>query len=272
MNARIIIALLLAAAGLNSCAAAEKTIAVPSRAMNREFKTRIILPQTYSGSGKNYSVLYLLHGYGGDHTSWTRLVSLEELSSRYHLIFVCVNGDRNSWYIDSPVEENSLFSQYIACEVVSYIDSTYRTHAIKKGRALIGSSMGGHGALTILARYPDIFAGAASISGIVDLTDFPDEWELDRVLGPWKQNKERWHRFSFAGMIDSLHNTKCMIILDCGTGDPAVDGNRKAHQKLLSLGIRHHYCERPGKHTPRYVADAFEHHVITLGRKLLSAR
>ncbi|MBD3347363.1 MAG: esterase family protein [Chitinivibrionales bacterium] len=272
MRSPSVITCILFSALLCICKASEQIVTIPSKLMSRKFKASVVVPDSYDSSLKSYSVIYLLHGYGRDHKSWGTLVPLDKLSNKYQVIFVCPSGNRNSWYVDSPVKKNFLFATYITREVVHFIDSTWRTHATDKGRAVIGSSMGGHGALTITAQNPDLFIGAGSISGIVDLNDFPNEWEIDRVLGPWQTSKENWDSFSFIGMIDSLVKKERALVIECGTDDPVLAGNRKAHEKMLSLEIEHDYYERPGNHTQKYVKKVFEYHLLYFSRRLLEPR
>ena len=47
------------------------TVVVTSKSMNKDISNIIIKPAGYSLKSNNYPVLYLLHGAGGDYTSWT---------------------------------------------------------------------------------------------------------------------------------------------------------------------------------------------------------
>jgi enterochelin esterase-like enzyme len=74
-----------------------------------------------------------------------------------------VNGTeqlRGSFYVSSPKTGN--FPRYILEEVISHVDATYRTIATKQGRALVGGSMGGYGALLIASLAPDTFTFVGS--------------------------------------------------------------------------------------------------------------
>jgi S-formylglutathione hydrolase FrmB len=132
--------------------------------------------------------------------------------------------------------------------------------------------MGGHGALTILAGHPQRFAGAGSISGIMNLGDFPDKWGLPQALGAYANNRDIWKRASFVGQYDKLAGVEAGIVLDCGTADFALPGNRHMHALLLDADIPHQYFERPGSHTPSYVAEALEYHLLYFSRLLEKAR
>jgi S-formylglutathione hydrolase FrmB len=49
------------------------------------------------------------------------------------------------------------FEQYIAHDVVAYIDAHYRTIPERASRGLVGHSMGGYGASRIGMKHPDVF-------------------------------------------------------------------------------------------------------------------
>jgi putative tributyrin esterase len=250
-------------------AADQEIISIPSTSMKKNFKACVVTPKEYKSCESRFSAIYMLHGYSGDYSTWSRIAPLNLFSDTYHLIIVCPDGDFNSWYIDSPFKQESKIETYIVKEVVPYIDGHYRTWSTTDGRAIIGSSMGGHGATTVLAKYPDLFLGAGSISGIMDLTEFPTQWDMALVLGDYKKNIPLWRNSSFFMLVDKLQNRNKCLVLDCGVSDFACSGNRKTHEKLLKFGIPHEYYERPGSHTPSYAKENVEYHFLYFSKKLL---
>ncbi|MFX0047117.1 MAG: alpha/beta hydrolase [Candidatus Hermodarchaeota archaeon] len=69
---------------------------------------------------------------------------------------------KGSYYVNSPFSGN--YRDYIARDVIEYIDSSYRTIPDNQHRALIGGSMGGAGTLRICINYPEKFIAAAALS------------------------------------------------------------------------------------------------------------
>ena len=123
-------------------AAKVDTVEVHSRKMGRAVRTIVISPEKTEGKGA--AVVYLLHGYGGNETTWPGLKpELKDYADRENLIFVCPNGE-NSWYWDSPLNEDSQFETFVSRELVSYVDGHYRTLPSREKRAITGLSMGGH--------------------------------------------------------------------------------------------------------------------------------
>ncbi len=241
-------------------------ISIPHSAGGKSFKALVVLPGVYANNKNRFPALYLLHGYSGNHTSFSQICDLERYADSFTVILICLDGNYNSWYLNSPIKKSSQFDSYITQDVIPYIDNNYRTIASLKGRVIIGSSMGGHGALTLLAEHPDLFRGAGSISGILDLTAFPDEWDISRVLGPYSSNKNRWQQHSFLYIMEKLTDKKKVIIIDCGTSDFALSVNRAAHKKMENLTIAHEYHERPGGHSYKYIQKVLGYHLAYFSR------
>ena len=205
------------------------TIGIFSPSMHISIQNVVILPDDYD-EHQAFPVLYLLHGYSGNHLSWIQLHPiLPELATRYGMIIVCPDG-KNSWYWDSPVNPAMKYETYIAKELVAYMDSHYKTIPNKKGRAVTGLSMGGHGGLWLGFRHTDIFGACGSTSGGVDIRPFPNNWEMKSALGNYKENNVRWNNHT---VINQLHLIKpeLAIIIDCGTEDFFYEVNEN-----LSIG------------------------------------
>lgn len=72
-----------------------------------------------------------------------------------------------SFYTNSEVNGN--YENYIAEDVVSLIDNTYNTIAAPDGRAILGVSQGGYGAIMIAMTQPGVFGTVGAHSAILDL-------------------------------------------------------------------------------------------------------
>jgi hypothetical protein len=91
-----------------------------------------------------------------------RLVNDEKVNE---MIIVVVNGTNKlggSFYVNSPVTGN--WEDFIAQDVVGYVDSHFRTLAQAESRGITGHSMGGFGALNIAMHRPDVFGAVYSMS------------------------------------------------------------------------------------------------------------
>jgi len=239
----------------------EQTVSIPNTKNGKTYKALVVCPDKYKKSTTHFAAIYLLHGYSGSYTTFSKIVDLEKYANVYGVMLICPDGNYNSWYLNSPVREGSQFRFYLINNVIPYIDTHFRTLARTETRAIIGTSMGGHGALTLLVQHPSVFCGAGSISGILDLTKFPKQWDLERILGNYSSHKNNWTKNSFVYLAESFQHRDKYILIDCGTEDFAIAVNRDAHQKLVTLGIDHEYFERTGKHDYNYVKKVLEHHI-----------
>ncbi|MDR2469729.1 MAG: esterase family protein [Tannerella sp.] len=238
------------------------TVSVYSASMNKEVRNVVILPQNAERADVVFPVVYLLHGYGGDYRSWIQIhAGLPELATRYGIILVCPDG-KNSWYWDSPVDSTMKYETYVTKELIPYVDAHYKTVAQRKGRAVTGLSMGGHGGLWLGFRHPDMFGACGSTSGGTDIRPFPENWEMKKWLGNYDENKARWDEYTVINRLHALQPGAQAIIIDCGTEDFFYKVNETLHRKLLDLRIPHDYLTRPGGHNAAYWKNAIEYQLL----------
>ncbi|MDR1380557.1 MAG: esterase family protein [Tannerella sp.] len=240
------------------------TVEVLSHSMNAVIKNIVILPAGYDGK-TDFPVLYLLHGYGGNHTSWMQIKpGLPGLATQYGMIIVCPDG-KNSWYWDSPVNPKIKYETYVSAELVHYMDDNYKTRKDGSGRAITGLSMGGHGGLWLGIRHQDVFGACGATSGGVDIRPFPGNWEMKDALGDYDKNRERWDHHT---VINQLHLVKegLAIIVDCGTEDFFHEVNESLHREMLYHHIKHDYISRPGVHNGAYWSNSIEYQLLFFSR------
>jgi len=252
-------------------AASIDTVIISSKNMNKDLKAVIVKPdRPDTGAALRYPVLYLLHGWSGSYRDWSKHIDLQPLADKYQLIIVCPDGGYAGWYLDSPLKKDSQYETYIAREVVIYIDDNYPTLADPVHRAICGLSMGGHGAISLICKYPQVFGAAGSMSGVMTLDDPNRRAGLHEVLGSFENNQILWEMNSSLYLVYKLRNKNKALLFDCGSGDFCLNGNRKIHHKLLDLGIAHEYYERPGGHKWEYWTNALEYHLLFFSKYWLS--
>jgi S-formylglutathione hydrolase FrmB len=235
-------------------AAEVKEVFIPSPSMNTNIPGYVILPDDYSKTNRTYPVVYILHGYS---SSPRRTLDefndiLRSAANHYQMIMVLPDGGYNSWYIDSPVRTGMKYETFIADELVSFVDSNYRSIPSSRARAITGGSMGGYGAMFIGVRHVDVFGIVGSLSGGVDFRPFPDNWDVKLVLGPFDEFPQRWDAHVVINNLQRLKPGEPTIYLDVGTSDPFLEVNRALHKKLLEMRLPHVYVERPGHHDTAY--------------------
>jgi S-formylglutathione hydrolase FrmB len=138
----------------------------------------VYLPPGYDPqASRRYPSLYVLHGYTGDVNAllstrpWeTNAVQWADRLIRERrmlpALVVLVDGFTRlggSQYLDSI--HNGRYATYTVRDVVGHVDRSYRSIAAEGGRAVLGKSSGGFGAMHLVMAHPGTFAAFASHSG-----------------------------------------------------------------------------------------------------------
>lgn len=240
------------------------SVEIFSPSMRKTIKCLVITPDDYTVMGKPYPVLYLLHGWSGNFADWLGAApQLRQHADTYQMLIVCPDGGYDSWYIDSPVDSSVRYETHIVKEVVPYIDYYYHTRREKRGRAIAGLSMGGHGAMSLGIKHPDVFGAAGSMAGGLDLRPFKkNNWDLEGVLGASSSHWQNWENASVVNLVPRLKGADLQMIIDCGIRDFFIEVNREMHRRLLDAGYPHEYTERPGEHNGDYWGSAVDFQVV----------
>ena len=219
--------------------------------------TIVFKPANYDSS-ISYPLLFMLHGWAGSYSQWSKDADLQGYADKDSLIIVCPDGFYDSWYINSPVEKNSQYVKFFFKELVPAVFNKYNID--KKNIFITGLSMGGHGAIYLYLTHRKFFKSAGSTSGILDITAFPNNWGLPKVLGPYTSSPNRWKKYSDINLLNKIKGNKIPIIVDCGTEDFSFDVNKRFDEKCKELGIPIDFITGPGKHSHEYWKQSIVKH------------
>ncbi len=170
-----------------------QTVWMPQQGLSQVYRRlNVYLPPHYNETTRNYPVLYLLHGSGGDENAWLDLGFANRVidnliaeGKAQPMIIVLPNGNVSVDAEAGETEDNLNYmpvltkfqkdyknSRFEAAfpQIVNYIDSKYRTIAAKNGRAIAGLSMGGFNTLFISAAFPTLFDYVGLFSPGIDYT------------------------------------------------------------------------------------------------------
>lgn len=281
----------------------------------------VYLPGGYDAdAAKRWPVVYYLHGLGGDERDWIEGGQLAQRADAlgFGAIVVMPDGD-DGFYADSvtPVDYDAClatgaglftpqreprvtcvrtpaYERYMVQDLIGWVDATYRTIATRDGRGIAGLSMGGFGALQLALRHQDLFAAAASHSGIdallyagpvpyakgtVQLVKDPRGWgaHVGRI-GPWVRAifgpaLARWQAHDPASLATALAPGKLALYLDCGTEDEFMlqHGAAYLHDVLADRGIEHTYFIGPGQHDFAFWGPRLPHSLAFFREHLTAA-
>jgi S-formylglutathione hydrolase FrmB len=129
----------------------------------------VFLPPSYSHDQKRrYPVVYLLHGFTDNVDNWwvkPHFVNVPAVANKALAAgvkeMIIVMPDAFTRYQGSMYSNSATtgdWEDYVAKELVEYIDSHYRTVAAPSGRGLAGHSMGGYGTIRIGMKHPGVYS------------------------------------------------------------------------------------------------------------------
>lgn len=132
----------------------------------------VFLPPSYGKEkSRRYPVVYALHGYSIGAEQWTHEIhvpqTIEGAIAQGAKEMIVVLPDSKTLHNGSMYSSSVTtgdFEQFIAHDVVAYIDAHYRTLPDRSSRGLVGHSMGGYGATRIAMKHADVFGSVYIMS------------------------------------------------------------------------------------------------------------
>jgi S-formylglutathione hydrolase FrmB len=240
----------------------------------------VYLPASYdTGDTKHpaqtYPVLYFLHGLGDNERTlfnsggWTLLDDLRQKHQIREFLIVAPEGGR-TFYINSA-DGTTRYNDFFLQEFIPLIETKYRIHRGRSGRAVSGISMGGYGALRFAFSHPEMFSAVSAQSAAL-ITDSPQELDtaarssapLGKVLATvfgspievqhWKNNSP----FVLANRNQAALR-RLAIYFNCGKEDNYgfEKGAAALHEQLQKSGVKHEYHSYPGDHSLSYFLAHF---------------
>lgn len=245
------------------------------------------LPPAYArDTTRRFPVLYYLHGFTGNEDDWLRQARLDAVMDSLiarglpEAIVVMPDGD-DGWYTTwhqlpdlaacranaerpEPAAAYCVpwphYDDYIARDVVGFVDHNLRTLADGAHRGIAGLSMGGYGAVTLALRYPDVFSAAASHSGV--LAPALHGRQSVPSVAAFGADTIGWYARGPAHLAQRLVTAGTAVpalFIDAGTSDSFREQNRAFVTTLTALGLSHLYTEPNGGHTWTYWRSQLPH-------------
>ena len=136
-------------------------------------------------------------------------------------------GQGAGFYLDAtqePWAEHFRMESYVTGELIPLIDQAFPTTG---ARSILGHSMGGHGALTLALRHPDLFRSVSAFAPISSPTRCPwGEKAFSAYLG---DDRAAWAAHDAARLIEggAARGVYDDILIDQGDADPFLHDQLK---------------------------------------------
>ncbi len=232
---------------------------VYSPSLHRYMLLRVIAPSGPASTELRMG-LFLLHGFGGDHTNWSSFVDLPGAVDTARLVIIAPDG-RNSWYVNSVTDSLARFESAIVDDVYPAVMRKYQIDSTKVGIA--GFSMGGFGALSLGLRHPEKFRFVGALSASLDVPyGIPDlelhgrgglRLSMEMAVGT---DTARWHEFDLVARARVLQGSAApYLYLVTGIQDEFRERlalYRTFADSLRSCDLAYEFHEVPGRHDWKY--------------------
>jgi enterochelin esterase-like enzyme len=209
------------------------------------------LPTGYDEGSTRYPVVYLLHGLPADGTGYRGVGFVERAldATGSPAILIAPQGSTDSStdpeYLDQG--PGNRWDTAISHELVRVVDARFRTIRSRAGRALVGVSAGGYGAMHLALGHLDQFAAVESWSGYFHPTDPTGTRTLD--LGSEHANARADVHQEIQASRARLKALPTFIAFYVGRDDTRFAAeNRQLNRELSRAGIPHVFRIYPGGH------------------------
>jgi S-formylglutathione hydrolase FrmB len=228
-----------------------------SKALGREMPYRVFLPEQIP-PGARLPVVYLLHGRGPDYHDW----SVHSNVSRYAapgangpagLILVMPEGG-SSFYVNAVKRPRDRYEDYLVDDLPADVEQRFPARSDRAGKAILGISMGGFGAVTQALRHPENYAFAAGLSAAVDVPERPfqlrriGQWWLFRAIFGPMGSPERSQRDPFQLLRKADPAKAPYIYLTAGAEEPLYEPDKRFAAALKAHGFASEFHSMPGGH------------------------
>ena len=263
----ILLCLLLLLAACSPKLGKVVTDSIQSQILGAEVQYNIYLPYGFENSGKEYPVVYLLHGLSDDYKAWVEKGKMQEVADGLigkgearEMIIVMPNAGgedmHNVWngYFNMP---GWSYEDFFFQEFIPAVEAKYRGVGDKAHRAIMGLSMGGGGSVVYSQRHPEMFSSCYAMSAWLD--NARDEvWPLDSEKDCLYYVANAVHDNSALDFIDNADEATLEALrtvqwfIDCGDDDFLFDLSVALHQKMRDKDVKAEFRVRDGVHNWEY--------------------
>mgnify|MGYP005814551949 FL=1 len=238
---------------------------IKSAILDKKIDYSVYLPAGYDESKRSYSVIYLLHGYGGDENVWVQyglidhfMDSAIEKGEIPPSIIIMPDGGQH-FYIND-FKGNSKFEDMFFQEFIPMVEQEYRIKNSKEQRAVVGNSMGGYGAFLYGVKHHDMFGTCVPLSAAIISLDDPmtqnPMWKgmAKNIYGMDIDSENpdtgHWDANDPLKLIEALpkDKLKTRYYFNIGDDDFLYSGNAKTHVALRNMGVDHEFRINDGGH------------------------
>ncbi|EKX52106.1 hypothetical protein GUITHDRAFT_157099 [Guillardia theta CCMP2712] len=235
-----------------------------------------------SGSDEKLPVIYWLSGLTCSDRNFIEKAGAFRAAVENRVIIVCpdtsprgvdIEGDSESWdfgkgagfYLNATQPKwaaNYKMYDYVTNELMEIIEQTVKTNGKK---AIMGHSMGGHGALTIALRNPGVYTSVSAFAPICNPMQCP--WGNKAFTGYLGDDQEQWKAYDATEQMKGMKAAPFDdILIDVGDKDNFLTAGQLLPENFKAacdqVGQKCSLRMQPGyDHSYFFIATFIEDHI-----------
>jgi len=148
---------------------------------------------------------------------------------------------------EAPWAENYRMDRYLTEELPGLVAGAFPADLTRQG--ITGHSMGGHGALTLHLKQPDVFRSVSAFAPIASPSDVP--WGQKAFTAYLGDDRARWAAYDASRLV-ATHRSNARILIDTGSSDPFLD-------EQLRPALFQAACEAAGQSLDYRLQEGHDH-------------
>ena len=222
-----------------------------SRSTSTDMTFSIFLPPQAQG-GRRLPIVWYLSGLTCTHANVTEKGEYRAACAEHGMIFVAPDtsprgpdvpsAPEGQWdfglgagfYVDAtnePWAKHYRMWTYVAEELPALVEGEFPIDGDRQG--ITGHSMGGHGALTVALRNPQLFKSVSAFAPIVAPGQVP--WGQKALFGYLGGDRATWRRHDAVALIEDGARVPELLV-DVGEADPFIE--KELRPELLERACR----------------------------------
>lgn len=197
---------------------------------------------------EKFPVVYLLHGMGNNHATWTGYTNVEMFAEERQIAIVNLSAENKS-YVNLCGDD---FFTFVSEELPDFVCGMFPISREPEHTYIAGLSMGGYGTLVHAFSHPERFKALGAFSAAVQLnpetlafgnpkTEIPGTPEA----AEWKAADPSIDPTSLAQALAVSGKTFPKTYIACGAKDFLYEANQAFRDKLKELGADVTWVEHP---------------------------
>ncbi|GAX84738.1 hypothetical protein CEUSTIGMA_g12160.t1 [Chlamydomonas eustigma] len=209
-----------------------------STSLGCEMTFTIYFPPAVEAQAKKVPLIYYLSGLTCTDENFIQKSGAQQKASEFGIALVApdtsprglgVPGEADSWdfgvgagfYINATVEKwkNWRMYEYITEELPALLSSNFGDKIDLGTAAVMGHSMGGHGAITVGLKNPGKFRSISALAPICNPTSLECPWGTKAFTGYLGDNREAWKEHDSCELIRRHKGPPLPLLVDQGSAD-----------------------------------------------------